>query len=125
MRQHIPAILENDRITTGEYATHVGDLHGAFIVRGPHGTELKIISSGTGPICEGWEHVSVSTPNRMPTWAEMCFVKSLFWRDDEYVVQYHPAKSEYVNYHPYCLHLWRPIAMFMPTPPPGFVGPKE
>ncbi|WP_407397779.1 hypothetical protein [Treponema sp.] len=57
---------------------------------------------------EGWEHVSVSYPRRTPTWEEMCKVKDFFWNDDETVVQYHPAKSEYVNIHPYCLHLWKP-----------------
>lgn len=56
---------------------------------------------------EGWEHVSVSFPRRTPTWEEMCKVKDLFWNEDETVVQFHPKKSEYVNIHPYCLHLWR------------------
>jgi hypothetical protein len=74
---------------------------------------------------EGWEHVSVSLPglNRCPTWEEVCFVKSLFWDDEDCVVQYHPAKSESVNYHPYCLHLWRPVGRDILTPPPLFVGP--
>lgn len=56
---------------------------------------------------EGWEHVSVNYKKRMPTWEEMCKVKEMFWNDDETVVQFHPKKSEYVNVHPYCLHLWR------------------
>ena len=59
----------------------------------------------------GWEHVSVSFPNRCPTWEEMCIVKEMFWRDEETVVQYHPKKSEYVNLHPYCLHLWKKIGV--------------
>jgi len=37
----------------------------------------------------------------------MCFVKALFWRSDETVIQFHPPESEYVNDHPHCLHLWR------------------
>ena len=56
---------------------------------------------------EGWEHVSVSYNKRMPTWEEMCKVKDMFWNEDETVVQFHPKKSEYVNTHKYCLHLWR------------------
>lgn len=56
---------------------------------------------------EGWEHVSVSYRKRMPTWEEMCKVKDMFWNEDETVVQFHPKKSEYVNTHKYCLHLWR------------------
>lgn len=69
----------------------------------------------------GWEHVSVSYQNRCPTWEEMCRVKEMFWNDEECVVQYHPPKSEYVNYHPYCLHLWRKIGEDFERPPKHFV----
>ena len=55
-----------------------------------------------------WDHVSVSLKTRTPTWEEMCHIKSLFFADEEVVMQLHPAKSAYVNYHPFCLHLWRP-----------------
>lgn len=54
------------------------------------------------------DHVSVSYPNRMPTWDEMCFVKEIFFKDSEEAYQVHPKKSEYVNTHEYCLHIWRP-----------------
>jgi hypothetical protein len=37
----------------------------------------------------------------------MCFVKGLFWDDEDVAIQFHPAKSEYVNFHPFALHLWR------------------
>jgi len=65
----------------------------------------------------GWEHVSVSLRDRIPTWTEMCFIKDLFWDDDDCVIQYHPPKSEYVNNHPHVLHLWRPINDEIPRPP--------
>lgn len=65
----------------------------------------------------GWEHISVSLHNRCPTWEEMCFIKGLFWDEDDCVMQLHPPKSEYVNNHPYCLHLWRPINSAIPVPP--------
>ena len=64
-----------------------------------------------------WEHVSVSFKNRVPTWDEMCQIKDIFWGEDETVVQYHPAKQDYVNRHPYCLHLWKPIDQELPKPP--------
>lgn len=64
----------------------------------------------------GWEHVSVSTPNRPPTWAEMCYVKSKFWDDEDTVMQLHPPKSEWVDDMKYCLHLWRPIGTEIPRP---------
>lgn len=56
----------------------------------------------------GWDHVSVSRPDRTPTWDEMCFVKSQFFYGDEAVMQLHPPEASYVNNHRYCLHLWRP-----------------
>ena len=56
-----------------------------------------------------WEHVSVSLPNRTPNWREMCFIKDLFWDEEDVVIQYHPKKSEYVNRHDNCLHLWKPV----------------
>lgn len=67
----------------------------------------------------GWEHVSVAPYKHSytPSWAEMCRVKDMFWHDDEAVVQYHPAKSGYVNTMQNCLHLWRPINETLPTPP--------
>ena len=66
---------------------------------------------------EGWEHVSVSTKNRCPTWKEMCAIKDLFWDEEDVVVQYHPKRSDYINIHKYCLHLWRPIDMNITVPP--------
>lgn len=72
----------------------------------------------------GWEHVSVSLPDRCPTWDEMCAIKDLFWDPEDCVVQFHPPRSEYVNCHPYCLHLWRPIGVDIPRPAPQLVGPR-
>ena len=54
----------------------------------------------------------------------MCFVKNLFWGEDETVVQFHPPKSEYVNNHPYCLHLWRNTRTGYKLPPSILVGIK-
>lgn len=82
---------------------------------------LKIIASKG----MGWDHVSVSLPNRCPTWPHMAMVKNLFFEDEETVIQIHPPKSEYVNYHPYCLHLWRPLNEIQPSPPSILVGPKS
>lgn len=72
-----------------------------------------------------WDHVSVSTPTRCPTWDEMCQVKDVFFDPSEVVMQLHPAKSEYVNHHPFCLHLWKPQKMVVPQPPSHFVGPRS
>ena len=69
--------------------------------------------------------MSVSNQVRCPTWGEMCQVKELFWRDDETVVQFHPAKSEYVNDHSYCLHLWKQTGVDFVLPPSILVGFKR
>lgn len=73
----------------------------------------------------GWDHVSVSWENRVPTWDEMCTVKNIFFHNDEVCVQYHPKEDEYVNFHQYCLHLFRPTDVNLPTPPSWMIGPKK
>lgn len=108
------------------YATSEGQPFGAFrIPARVSGRELFVIA------CDGeetgWEHVSVSLQNRRdrcPSWEEMCIVKSLFWDDEEAVIQFHPPKSEYVNFHGGCLHLFRCVSQPFPLPPSILVGPK-
>lgn len=88
---------------------------------------FKVYVSGKSFVCiasngGGWEHVSIARPNgKMPTWEEMCALKDMFFNEEEVVVQYHPRKSEYVNFVANCLHLWRPTDVKMPTPPKIFV----
>ena len=82
------------------------------------GSPFKIICSDG----DGWEHVSISLPTRCPTWEEMCRIKDLFWDETDCVIQYHPPKSDYVNNHPFCLHLWRPVDAEIPRPPVYMVG---
>ncbi|MCL2737580.1 MAG: hypothetical protein FWE17_01820 [Alphaproteobacteria bacterium] len=70
----------------------------------------------------GWDHLSVTVNTsdgdapRCPTWEEMCFVKDLFFTEEEIAIQYHPPKSKYVNIQEYCLHLWRPQNEVVPAP---------
>lgn len=117
MRTNLPTKLEEGRVTSGAYGSEAGDLHGAFLIDGPFGRELKILSSGTDHTY-GWEHVSVSLAHHMttPVWEEMCFVKEQFWTDEECVMQLHPPKADYVNNHPGVLHLWRPLRTHIPMP---------
>ena len=114
-------VPEHFRIRSGRMASdeRYGN-NGAFIVQlKALRQRVMVIASDEG----GWEHVSVSREDRTPTWAEMCEVKDLFFGPDEWVMQYHPAAADYVNFHPYCLHLWRPVGIAMPTPPAWMVGP--
>ena len=75
----------------------------------------------------GWEHVSMAPYKHsyVPSWADMCKLKEMFFGPDEWVVQFHPPESEYVNNMQNCLHLWRPIDAEMPTPPSWMVGLKK
>jgi hypothetical protein len=128
MRKTAPPELERGRVRQGEYASLSSDgLMGAFQLRGPCGGDLVILSTGPEPMegHEPWEHVSVSLKHRCPNWLEMVFVKALFFEDEETVVQFHPPRSQYVNCHPYVLHLWRPLDDHIKTPPSILVGPLK
>jgi len=111
-----------DRVEAARVDGPRGKMRGAFIIVGPMGRELRIIADDGANLADppgsrGWEHVSVSLKTRAPNWAEMSFVKDLFWREDETVVQFHPRKEQYINLHPHCLHLWRKCGTNAELPP--------
>jgi hypothetical protein len=114
------ALLEQYRIKLGPWASSKGDENGCFLIPGPHNIPLLIMSSGN--LDKDWEHVSISGKNRCPNWPEMCHVKDLFWSPDELVIQFHPPRSTYVDNHPFCLHLWKPLKQIIAPPPPIMVG---
>ena len=119
MTFHVPNKfrIRDGRMGSGDSAGN----NGAFAATLKHNQKVFIIA-GDGL---GWEHVSVSRQDRCPTWDEMCQVKDIFWDADDCVIQYHPPESEYVNNHPNCLHLWRPVGVVIPMPPSIMVGFKE
>lgn len=103
-----------------------GEDFGYFEIPGPCGMTLRVIVSAAMPEDDiTWEHVSVSLKNRNPNWQEMHFIKQIFWGDDEAVMQLHPPQKNYVNCHPHCLHLWKPVHCDIPLPPSIMVGPDE
>jgi hypothetical protein len=128
MTFHVPAQIERFRVRTGRFWSDPSDgCNGAFDIPHPApGSSLTfvVIISDEGGRDGGWEHVSVSLRVRTPTWGEMAFFKSLFWTEDDCVVQFHPPIAEYVNNHPHCLHLWRAVGVEFPMPPSIFVGVK-
>lgn len=118
MRSRVHKKAEKYRITKGLMASDKSyGNNGAFFIPGPCKEFLMVVVSDGG----GWDHCSVSLGNRTPTWKEMCFIKDLFWEPEETVIQYHPAKSEYVNIHPFTLHLWKPRHVRIPPAPKEFV----
>lgn len=126
MREYVLPQLEACRVTVEPtmYSSpsdgHCGLFQIAF-----KGAVFNVISSdGRGWKESGlggmpWEHVSVTLQRhqRCPTWEEMSYIKSLFFDDEETVIQFHPPKSLYKNLHNYCLHLWRPKEIDIPLPP--------
>lgn len=118
MAFHVP---EQYRVRNGKLASDssFGNF-GAFVVPLGNGIKANVIASDD----EGWEHVSITIrdKNRTPTWQEMGIIKDIFWDETDCCVQYHPPKSEYVNNHPYCLHIWRSKDQSLPMPPSIFVG---
>lgn len=111
------------------YRSRYSDGFGCFKIPGPMGKDLAVVATDgdwreVGLSSDyAWEHVSVSLPNRCPNWPEMDYVKSIFWRDDETVMQLHVPRSEHRNLHETCLHLWRPLNAEIPRPPPDTVAP--
>lgn len=93
--------------------------NGVFIIPFNKKIKLYIIASNN----YDWDHVSVSVAikQRTPTWAEMCFVKDIFFEPNEVAIQYHPPWDRYINYHPFVLHMWRPQRKDLPYPPEIFV----
>jgi hypothetical protein len=116
-------LLETSRLRVPGFEHRPGTFNGAFYL---HSHKLRIIASDSS--YEGfrdWEHVSVSTSTRCPTWEEMCLVKSLFWDDEETVYQLHPPKSQWISNHPFVLHLWRNVRQDPPMPPGILVGIQQ
>ena len=116
MRPAPNALIEMYRQRVDGARTAVAGNNGYFLV--PYKERrLAVIAAD-----ELWDHVSVSLPDRTPTWEEMCHVKSLFFTDDEWVMQLHPPKSKNISMHDFCLHLWRPHDQAIPMPPSWMVG---
>lgn len=119
--------LEGCRIREGALASDESDgWNGAFAIPverwcpgGP--ATAVIVCSDQG----GWDHVRVhiDTPmhERYPTREEIDYVRRLFFRGDECVMQLHVPGSKNINNHPYALHMWRPQNEAIPIPPENFV----
>lgn len=124
MKKALPEKLIKCRIkTTGfELIDNTAIPTGAFKIKNNNKEELFVIVS----FGDGWDHISISKETKggkfkIPTWNDMCFIKDLFFEPEEAVVQYHPRQSEYVNFHPGVLHLWRKQDDSIPTPPIAMV----
>jgi len=121
--------LEEYRVIIGPMKSLPGRHEGAFRIRRKSfilsviAFDSVMIDKNDKEDWEKWDHVSVSLETRCPNWEEMNAVKMMFWEDWEIAVQFHPKLADYVNKHPYCLHLWsHPTIAELGTPPKWMVG---
>lgn len=130
MRQAFSEFVERGRELSGPCASAPGDRFGVFRLKhsGAGSTAFVVMVSDGADWAEcgldgpAWEHVSVSTKARCPTWGEMCYFADLFFEPHECLVQFRPPALEYVNDHDFCLHLWRLVGAEVPRPPALCVG---
>jgi hypothetical protein len=78
------AHLEPFRKLAEPYSSRPGDPFGAFFIR--RGSVTLICIASPGDASMPWQHVSararlINGNERVPTWAEMCFLKDQFWDD--------------------------------------------
>lgn len=83
-----------------------------------HFDGLLVLSEVAGYSRKLWLHVSCSRPQALPSWEDLRTVKDLFCGRDALALQVLPPAAEYVNCHPYVLHLW--VALDGPRPVPDF-----
>lgn len=120
MKKSLPNSIERHRIKTGVYGSDSSyGLNGVFIIPFDEKTQLQIMVSDQ---C-GWDHVSVTIYDRKetPSWDHMCFVKDIFFDDNETAIQYHPSKKAKININENVLHIWRPHNYVIKMPPTVFV----
>lgn len=53
-----------------------------------------------------WLHVSVSCPDRVPSWDELAAIKELVIGPDRHAYQVFPPRAQWISIHEHCLHLW-------------------
>jgi len=118
LRDKLSANIEKYRVKTGPMASDESfGMNGVFILQHADTSLSVVVSDGME-----WDHVSVSTRTRCPTWDEMCWVKNIFFDPEETVIQYHPPESCYIDEFPYALHMWRKQGATIELPPAWMVG---
>ena len=55
---------------------------------------------------DGIWHLSISTPDRLPTWEMVKKVRYDLLPDKATMAMLLPPKAQYVDVHPFCFHLW-------------------
>lgn len=73
--------------------------------------DMKVYKQGRCTIMisvdNGLYHLSISTPNALPSYKEMKEARYRYLPDDIYMAEIFPPRDEFVNLHPYVRHLWQ------------------
>lgn len=80
----------------------IDENHPLYGMRAWRGPERQSVCLSVGRYDDDgrrWLHVSIARPNKMPSYADLARLKTIFIGPDA------PA-SEHVNIHPHALHLW-------------------
>lgn len=81
--------------------------HSCMMIGKIHGVKYSvIITDRIEQDAKSWLHVSVASPNRMPDYNVMKFVKAVFMPKLLDAYEVHAKKSNHVNIHENCRHLW-------------------
>lgn len=113
-----------------ELLKRIKDTGGSVIGKGGDGLSCQIprVDGLSYDLCiivswgNDWDHVSIHAQalngeQFTPFWQDMCYIKNLFFKHSETVVQYHPPSNVYINNHQHVLHLWRPQKTKIELPP--------
>lgn len=105
------------------------DYNGAFVIDKHKNGEFYLVIVSNG---QGFDHVSVTSHRKnganikkCPSFEEMQMIKEKIFAEDEVVFQLHPREEDYINTHPYCLHLWKPNNCNMSVPPLSSINDDE
>jgi hypothetical protein len=68
---------------------------------------LIVVSAGPAPGgSSDWLHASISRPDRLPSYDDLCMLHRAVWGDTGWAYQVFAPPDAHVNIHPRALHLW-------------------
>jgi hypothetical protein len=71
-----------------------------------HASATSVIATRADHDGQEWLHASIAHPDRMPTWDELKALKVALVGAARFAYLVFPPAWQYVNQHPYALHLW-------------------
>jgi hypothetical protein len=89
-----------------------------------HGSGLAVIVSLDEEPGARWLHVSCSYSDRLPSWEDLKAVKRIFIGPELTAWQIVAPDSEWVDFHPYTLHLWARLDPESGAPMPPRFDPR-